>query len=137
MCTKFSSLFDFFFLSVLIYFKRQRERERERESEQRRGRKRGRERESQAGSTPSAQSQTRGSNSRTVRSRPEPYLTEPPRHPCLSFYNMHKTITYSNRHRFSLTISFIPPNFKESFPNSRGLIKLKFSPCFNFYNLTL
>lgn len=42
---------------------------------------------------------------------------------CL-FINMQ--IIYSNYSTFSLIISFIPSNFKESFPNSRGQIKLIF-----------
>ena len=84
---------DFLFFSIFIFyiylfiFERQRERERDRAQA---GIGRERERETQnpkqaPGSEPSAQSPTRGSNSQTVRSWPEPksgaQLTEPPRRP--------------------------------------------------------
>ena len=76
----------FYFFNVYFFFFL------ERETERKQGRGRERERETQnpkqaPGSEPSAQSPTRGSNSQTVRSRPEPKSdappTEPPRRPLI------------------------------------------------------
>ena len=58
-----------FYIYIFLMFIFERERERERESDQGRGRERGTQNPKQApGSELSAQSLTRGSNSRTARS---------------------------------------------------------------------
>ena len=89
----------FFFFQCVFIFETETEHEQGRDTE-----RRGHRIQSRLQALRSAQSPTRGSNSSTAQSRPEPRSdgqpTEPPRHPSKEFYN-----SKNNNHSLNLNVT--------------------------------